>query len=40
METLMTIRQDNENLITKRRVWARKETSVLTRLNTTNAADI
>jgi hypothetical protein len=36
----MTIREDNENLIAKRRVQAQKETSVLTRLNTTNADDL
>jgi hypothetical protein len=36
----MKIREDNENLIVKRRVQARKETSVLPQPNTTNADDL
>jgi hypothetical protein len=36
----MTIREDNANLIAKRRAQARKEASVLARPNTTNADDI
>jgi hypothetical protein len=36
----MTIREDNANLIVKRRAQARQKTSVLTRPNATNADDI
>jgi hypothetical protein len=40
METLMTIYEQNDLLIAKHCVRARKETSVLPRPNTTNADDL